>query len=188
MPRRPADRPLRVSRFLARHLRHRPEAIGVVLDAQGWTDVDGLLAAAAAAGFPITRAELDAAVHAPGKRRYVLDATGTRIRAAQGHSVPVDLGLAPADPPPLLFHGTHPGAVDAILRGGLKPMGRRQVHLSADRTTARAVGARRGRPVILVVEAAALAATGVPFTCAENGVWLVDAVPPSHLRRDVATR
>ena len=184
MTRRRADRPVRVSRFLARHLRHAPEAIGITLDDAGWTDVDELLVAAARAGFPISREELDAAVHAPGKRRYVLDASGTRIRAAQGHSVAVDLGLEPVPPPAELFHGTHAGALAAILREGLEPMGRLQVHLSADRATARAVGARRGRPVVLVVDAARLAAKGVPFRRAENGVWLVDRVPPAYLRRD----
>lgn len=181
-PRR--GRPVRVSRFLARHLRHAPEAIGITLDDAGWTDVGELLAAAARAGFPISREELDAAVRAPGKRRYVLDGTGTRIRAAQGHSVPVDLGLEPVAPPAELFHGTHEGALVAILREGLEPMGRLQVHLSADRATALAVGARRGRPAIFVVDAAGLAATGVAFHRAENGVWLVDRVPPAFLRRD----
>ncbi|CAA9507162.1 MAG: RNA:NAD 2'-phosphotransferase [uncultured Solirubrobacteraceae bacterium] len=184
MSRRGAERPVRVSRFLARHLRHAPEAIGITLDGAGWAEVDALLAAAARAGFPISREELDAAVHAPGKRRYVLDASGARIRAAQGHSVAVDLGLDPVPPPAELFHGTHAGVVEAILREGLEPMGRLQVHLSSDRDTAVAVGARRGRPVVLVVDAAGLAATGVPFRLAENGVWLVDRVPPDYVRRD----
>ena len=172
-----------VSKFLAKHLRHQPEHIGLALDEAGWARVDELLAASARAGFAITREELDAAVHAPGKRRYVYDDSGTRVRAAQGHSVDVDLGYAPSVPPAVLYHGTHPGAVDAILAAGLSPMGRRHVHLSGDAETARQVGARRGRPVVLAVDAAALHAAGHPFLVADNGVWLTDAVPPERLRR-----
>lgn len=176
-------RAVTVSKFLAKHLRHRPEAIGLELDDAGWVAVDELLAASERAGFAISRAELDAAVHAPGKRRYVLDESGARIRAAQGHSVAVDLGYAPAAPPAVLFHGTHPGALEAILAEGLTPMGRRHVHLSADVETARQVGARRGRPVVLEVDAGGLHAAGHAFYLAANGVWLTGAVPPERLSR-----
>jgi putative RNA 2'-phosphotransferase len=186
MTRRGQSRAVTVSKFLARHLRHQPGRIGLTLDDAGWAEVGALLDAAARAGFPITREELDAAVHAPGKRRYVLDATGGRIRAAQGHSVEVELGYAPTVPPAVLYHGTHPGALDAILAEGLRPMGRRHVHLSADVETAQQVGARRGRPVILVVDAAALHREGHPFLLADNGVWLTDAVPPGRLRTSSA--
>ena len=175
-------RAVTVSKFLARHLRHRPDRIGLELDEAGWAGVEELLAAAAAAGFPITRSELDAAVHAPGKRRYVYDETGTRIRAAQGHSIPVELGYVPSTPPDVLYHGTHDGAVAAILAEGLRPMGRSHVHLSGDVETARQVGARRGRAVILEVDAAALHGDGHAFLLADHGVWLTDAVPPGRLR------
>jgi putative RNA 2'-phosphotransferase len=182
MPRQPD--PTTVSKFLARHLRHQPQRLGIELDAAGWTAVDGLLAAAALAGFPLTRTELDAAVDPPaGKRRYEYDATGTRIRAVQGHSVPVELGHPATDPPPRLFHGTHPGAVDAVLREGLHPRGRHHVHLSPDVETARQVGGRRGQPVVLEVRAGDMARDGHVFLLAPNGVWLTDAVPPEYLRR-----
>jgi putative RNA 2'-phosphotransferase len=178
-----ADRSVRVSKFLAMHLRHAPERIGLTLDPAGWVAVDELLRAADGAGFPITREELDAAVAEPTKRRYAYDETGTRIRAVQGHSVEVELGYTPMRPPPELFHGTHPGAVDAILSEGLKPMQRHHVHLSPDAETARIVGARRGKPVILRVDAGAMAADGAEFFRADNGVWLVAAVPPERLSR-----
>ena len=177
----PRDRALRVSRYLARHLRHRPDAIGLALDAGGWAQVDDLLERAAAAGLPFSRKELDAAVHAPGKRRYAYDETGECVRAVQGHSIPVELGLEPVAPPAVLFHGTHPGAVGAIRAEGLRPMGRHHVHLSADEAEARRVGARRGRPVVLTVDAAAMARDGHRFLRADNGVWLTDAVAPRYL-------
>ena len=62
-------------------------------------------------------------------------------------------------------------------------MQRHHVHLSAERRTALAVGGRRGKPVLLEVDAAAMRAEAIPFYRAENGVWLVDAVPPHFLRK-----
>ncbi|MEU2303584.1 RNA 2'-phosphotransferase [Streptomyces misionensis] len=174
------QRTIRVSRYLSRHLRHQPDRIGLTLDPAGWADIDELITAAARHGFPLTREELARVVETNDKRRFTID--GARIRAAQGHSVPVDLGLPPATPPPYLYHGTVPAAVRAIRAGGLKPMGRHAVHLSADRATATRVGARRGRPVVLTVDAAALHQDGHVFHRSANGVWLTTAVPPRHLR------
>ncbi|GGS84706.1 putative RNA 2'-phosphotransferase [Streptomyces toxytricini] len=165
---------------MSKHLRHQPERIGLRLDPQGWAEIDDLLAAAAAHGFPVTRAELDHVVAANDKQRFAVD--GTRIRANQGHTVPVDLALPEAEPPAHLYHGTVAAALDAIRTEGLRPMARHHVHLSPDRETATRVGARRGRPVVIGVDAAAMRAAGHVFRISANGVWLVDAVPPQFLR------
>ncbi|WP_169951098.1 RNA 2'-phosphotransferase [Microbispora sp. H11081] len=174
------ERLVRVSKYLARHLRHQPENIGVELDAHGWVDIDTLLTAAASHGFPITRAELEQVVAGNDKRRYVVD--GGRIRASQGHSVPVDLDLPVVAPPSVLYHGTVARNVEIIRAEGLRRMARHHVHLSQDRETATRVGARRGRPVVLVVDAAAMHAAGHEFRVSANGVWLVDHVPPGFIR------
>ncbi len=162
-------------------LRHRPGDVGLTLDDAGWVDVEDLLDALAAHGRAVTRAELEHVVATNDKRRFAFDDTGTRIRASQGHSVAVDLGLAAAEPPPVLFHGTPERSLAAIRAEGLRPGNRHAVHLSPDVATARAVGERRGRPVVLAVDAAAMAADGAVFTRSDNGVWLVDAVPPRYL-------
>ncbi|MEV8636472.1 RNA 2'-phosphotransferase [Streptosporangium sp. NPDC051023] len=173
-------RMVRISKYLAKHLRHQPERIGITLDAHGWVGIDTLLAAAAAHGFPVSRAELERVVADNDKRRYVID--GDRIRASQGHSVAVDLDLPVAEPPTFLYHGTVARNVAAIRAEGLRPMNRHHVHLSPDRETATRVGARRGVPVVLVVDAAAMRAAGHEFRLSANGVWLTDHVPPSFLR------
>ena len=172
-----------VSKYLARHLRHRPERIGLALDAAGWAVVDELLACAARHRFPITRHELGEVVARNDKVRYELDSGGGRIRARQGHSIPVDLGHPAEAPPEVLFHGTVQPSLGAILERGLSPMGRRHVHLSADVATAEAVGRRRGRPVVLSVAAGAMADAGHPFWRSTNGVWLTAHVPPRFLAR-----
>jgi putative RNA 2'-phosphotransferase len=178
---------VRVSKRLSAVLRHRPGSVGLTLDPQGWVEVDTLLTALAAHGRPVTRAELDAVVAGNDKRRFAIVAGADgrdRIRASQGHSVPVDLGLPDEPPPERLFHGTAAGTVPAILREGLVRRGRHAVHLSADVPTARTVGARRSGPVaLLVVDAGAMAAAGHRFQCSANGVWLTDHVPPAYVRR-----
>ncbi|MGW0602423.1 RNA 2'-phosphotransferase [Streptomyces sp. NPDC002640] len=169
-----------VSKYLSRHLRHQPDRIGITLDPAGWVEIDTLLSAAAAHGFPISRAELDHAVANNDKRRFAVE--GDRIRASQGHTVEVDLGLEPAEPPPFLYHGTVAGSLDAIRAEGLRPMARHDVHLSADRETATRVGARRGRPLVLTVDAGAMHRDGHVFHLSANGVWLTASVPPEYLR------
>jgi putative RNA 2'-phosphotransferase len=171
----------RTSKRLSYVLRHRPDSLGLVLDAAGWVDVDDLLRALTANGSPLTREQLARVVATNDKQRFAFDATGARIRASQGHSLPVDLGYAPARPPDVLFHGTPVRTVDVVLREGLRPQGRHAVHLSADVATAAAVGRRRGQATVLRVDAAAMAAAGAVFSRSANGVWLVDAVPPQHL-------
>ena len=167
---------VRRSERLSYVLRHAPDSVGLTLDAAGWVDVDALLEA-----LGWTRAELEQVVASNDKRRFALDETGTRIRASQGHSVAVDLGYAAQTPPPVLFHGTAERNLPAIEAEGLRPGRRHAVHLSPDAVTARAVGARHGRPVVLRVDAAAMARDGAVFTRSANGVWLVDAVPPARL-------
>jgi putative RNA 2'-phosphotransferase len=167
---------IRISKRLALYLRHDPAAIGLTLTADGWAPVDALLRALA-----ITREELDEVVETNNKRRFAFDETGTRIRASQGHSVTVDLGLPDAAPPHVLYHGTVAKFLDAIFREGLRPMKRHAVHLSATIETARIVGARRGKPVILRVDAAAMASAGHRFQVSANEVWLTATVPPTYL-------
>lgn len=160
-------------------MRHAPEAAGVSLDANGWVDIDVLLAGCASKGVTLTREELLEIVRTSDKQRFAV--AGNRIRANQGHSVRVNLALPAAAPPAILFHGTVERSLDAIRREGLRPRARTHVHLSADRENARRVGARRGAPVILEVDAAGMAAAGFTFVRSENGVWLTDRVPPLYL-------
>lgn len=173
-------RTVKVSKYLSKHLRHQPERIGLTLDEGGWVEIETLMAAAEAHGFRFTQDELDHVVANNDKRRFAIE--GSRIRASQGHSVEVDLGTAAATPPAYLYHGTVDRSLDAIRAEGLRPMNRHDVHLSPDRETATRVGARRGRPVVLSVDAAAMHRDGHEFRVSANGVWLTAAVPPRYLR------
>lgn len=172
---------VRDSKFLAGVLRHNPGKIGIELDAAGWVDVDVLLAALKRRGRRIGRDRLDFVVAHNNKKRFEFDESGTRIRASQGHSVPVELGYEPLTPPETLYHGTATRSLDSIFAEGLKPGSRHHVHLSRDVETATKVGSRHGKPAVLLVAAARMHADGHVFFRSTNGVWLTEHVAPQYL-------
>jgi len=179
---------VRRSKFLAHLLRHRPETLDLDMNRAGWVRVDSLLRQLEARDASWTREHLEQIVRQSPKNRFAFDASGERIRARYGHSVEVDLGYEPAIPPDVLFHGTPEAAVDAIRIEGLRPMDRQQVHLSDDDASAREVARRRGRPVVLRVDARQMQADGVRFYRTDSGVWLVDRVPPEYLQKAFGAR
>jgi putative RNA 2'-phosphotransferase len=170
---------VKTSKRLSYVLRHRPDAIGITLTDDGWIEIDTLLKALNAHGTRIDRAILDQVVAGNDKQRFTID--GDRIRANQGHSIEVDLGYEPAQPPDVLFHGTATRNLGSIYQQGLIKGRRHHVHLSAETSTATKVGSRHGTPAVLIVDAAAMVAAGHTFYVSANGVWLTDAVPPTYL-------
>jgi len=171
------------SKYLSLVLRHAPEKAGLTLDEGGWADLDTLLANGPKG---LTREVVERVVAESDKQRFSLVPApdgGARIRANQGHSVPVDLGLTPVEPPEHLYHGTYRAAVAAIEETGLSKMRRHHVHLAAETGTAVTVGMRTGTPVLFRVRAGAMHRDGFPFFRSTNGVWLTDHVPPRYLER-----
>jgi putative RNA 2'-phosphotransferase len=71
--------------------------------------------------------------------------------------------------------------MDSINEQGLIPGSRHHVHLSQEIETAKAVGQRYGKVVLLQIDAQAMQAQGFKFYQAENGVWLTDQVPVSFI-------
>lgn len=179
---RKGNRMSRTPRMIARALRHEPALLGITLAPGGWAPVDDLLRGLTAVGRRTAREELLAIVAADEKGRFTLSPDGQRIRAAQGHSVPVDLQLEPVIPPAQLLHGTASRHLAGIFRNGLLPGRRQHVHLSETEEVARRVGERHGNPVLLEVDTLALHASGQTFFRADNGVWLTGPVPVTHLR------
>jgi putative RNA 2'-phosphotransferase len=173
------DKSARTSKFLSLILWYDPSAAGIALDSAGWKSVDDLLAGMKRAGTEVTLSELEAIVDSDSKSRSAI-ADG-RIKANQGHSIEVDLGLFALTPPAELFHGTATRFLESILETGLKPGSRKHVHLSATYEKAVTVGRRHGKPVVLRVNTVAMASDGGLFYCSENNVWLAESVAPQFL-------
>lgn len=177
------DRKKTFSKFLSKHLRHTPEAIGLSLQTGGWVEVDDLLKACQKSGFPVSYDELVECVETNDKKRFSFDATGNLIRANQGHSVEVDLQLKATTPPKVLYHGTVEKFLDSIFENGLDKRNRHHVHLSKDIETATKVASRRGKPIILKVNAEKMHEQNFQFFESENGVWLTNNVPVEFLSK-----
>lgn len=166
-----------MSKLISRVLRHEPELAGVRLDASGWTPVEELLDGLRRLGVELSRADLEEVIGSGGKQRFELSPDGSHIRARYGHSVAIDAGYPPVDPPTVLYHGTPERNIASIRTRGLSPMGRQLVHLHEDVAAARSVGARRGRPIVLVIDAAGMAKEGAVFHRLPDGIWLTREVP-----------
>lgn len=175
-------RQTKISKFLSLILRHKPEEINLSLDENGWADVSELIKKSAEYDFPLTLDELETVVASSDKKRFAFDETKTKIRANQGHSVAVDVGFEEKTPPKILYHGTAERNLESILKTGLEKRERHHVHLSHETDTARNVGTRYGKPVILAIDAEQMAANGYKFYISANGVWLVAEVPPKFLK------
>ncbi|WP_043004435.1 RNA 2'-phosphotransferase [Comamonas testosteroni] len=169
------------SKFLSLVLRHSPETIGLKLDEAGWARTDELLACLARSGRPTRLEELKRIVADNNKQRYSFSADGKRIRANQGHSVKVELGLEASSPPAVLYHGTATRFLDAIFLEGLNRQSRHHVHLSESVEVAAQVGSRHGKLALLQVDAVRMQCEGHVFYRSDNGVWLTDVVPVRYL-------
>lgn len=174
--------PTRISKYMSLILRHKPEVIGIELDARGWADVDALLKGIGRK-YEIDREILEEIVKNDEKQRYAFNEDKTMIRANQGHSVQVDVELPEAEPPETLYHGTVQRFADSIEARGLLPGNRLYVHLSSDVKTAEKVGRRRGKPVIYLIRAGQMNRDGFTFYLSANGVWLTKEVPARYLKR-----
>lgn len=174
---------MNVSKFLSYVLRHKPEEIGITLSNGGWVSVEDLIEKTNQKGDIVLNLQLLEQVVAEDKKgRYSFTEDKKLIRANQGHSVKVDLGLKNVVPPVILYHGTVEKVVNDIKKSGLLPMSRHAVHLSKDVDTAKVVGSRRGVAVILEINSKAMFADGYKFQRSENGVWLTSEVPPRYIK------
>lgn len=170
-----------MSKFLSLVLRHKPETIGLALDSSGWVLVSDLLDACARHDKPLTLADLLVIVETSDKQRFALSEDQLRIRANQGHSIDVQLGYQAQVPPAKLYHGTASRFVGSIESSGLIKGKRHHVHLTTNINTARAVGSRYGKPVLVSIDAGAMHKDGFAFFVSDNGVWLTESVPPKYL-------
>ncbi|XP_071607654.1 tRNA 2'-phosphotransferase 1 isoform X2 [Heliangelus exortis] len=176
--RRRREKPPRfcLSRTLSWVLRHGAADVGLEMGPDGFVELGALLRLPQLAG--VSEREVMRAVVEDPKGRFALSppppAPPRRIRANQGHSLEVPLLeltplRTPGSLPPTLTHGTRRRCLGAILKEGLRPMGRNHIHLAGG----------EGLPV---------GAAGIPFFRSANGVFLSPGdgegrIPPKFFLR-----
>jgi putative RNA 2'-phosphotransferase len=172
-----------ISKLCSYLLRHKPEAVHLTMDENGWVAVDQLLENSAKYQFEFSLEELEIAVETNKKKRFSFNDDKTKIRANQGHSIDVNVELKPTVPPEFLYHGTAEQNLESILKNGIQKRNRLHVHLSADVETAKNVGTRHGKPVILKIAALKMHQDGLLFYLSQNGVWLTDFIEPKYISK-----
>ena len=170
-----------ISKLLSLVLRHEPEHIGLTLDNEGWAAVPELIEKINQQGIRLDFATLQIIVDTNDKKRFAFNEDKTLIRASQGHTIEVDLNLPPQVPPTILYHGTAITNLPIIKEKGLVRMERQHLHLSAEEGTAKNVGGRHGKPVVLTIQALTMHEKGYVFYLSANGVWLTDHVPAEFI-------
>lgn len=175
----------RLSIYISRLLRHRPEELNLTMDCHGWVPVAELLEKINGAGrYRMTKEILDEIVRSDNKGRYRYSQDGTKIKACQGHSIPwVEPELAYGEPPAVLYHGTTEEAWEKIRAAGyISRMNRHGVHMQAEEEKAWQSARRWHKaPVVLKIDARGMYADGAVFGMADNGVWCTEQVPVQYI-------
>ena len=167
----------KISKYLSYILRHRPDSIDLVLDEHGWADMDELISKTK--DLVLSKEIIAEVVESSDKQRFIIKEN--KIRANQGHSIDIDLDLKPTPPPDVLYHGTAMKYVESIMQEGIKSMNRQHVHLSKDIKTAKNIGSRHGKPIVLQIDTQAMYRDGCIFYLSENGVWLTEFVSVEYI-------
>ncbi len=173
---------VQLSKYLSLVLRHRAKDFGLILDDNGFTDLEPVWALVERHFHgQYTREHLAQVVagDSDGKKRFEI--VDGRIRAMYGHTH-VEVTYPPAAPPELLYHGTSHQALAAIRENGLQPMKRQYVHMTDNLHRAQKTGGRHDEaPIILHIRAADAARAGVEFYHAEAEHWLAKSIPPEFV-------
>ena len=170
---------IRISKYISKLLRHDKEDLD--MDKNGWVMVKELCSKVG-----ISRTELDEIVETNDKKRFAYNHDKNKIRASQGHSLPVDVDLNETQPPQTLYHGTSSKVIDVIMQEGMKPMSRQHVHLSIDEDTAINVGDRHTKSasaatVLVSIDSGQMYNDGYKFYLSENSVWLTTIIPSKYI-------
>ena len=172
----------KISKYISLILRHKPEEIGLKLDEHGYLGVLDLIEGLNKSYEGFSMDDLERIVREDSNGRYSFNEDKSKIRANQGHSIKVDLGLEPIKPPKVLYHGTRRKYLESILKNGLIKKERQYVHLSKDIETASIVGKRHGDLVILEVDSESMFNDGIKFYLSKNNVWLCDYVKVEYIK------
>jgi putative RNA 2'-phosphotransferase len=175
----------RIGKFLSLVLRHDPAKIELELDENGWANVKELIEKCRKHRYHFSMEDLIEIVETNDKQRYSFNEKQNKIRANQGHSIDIDLALSAVEPPEYLYHGTATRFLSSIMEQGIVKGSRRHVHLSKDKETAIKVGARHGKPVILIIMSGKMYQDGILFYQSDNGVWLTNYVDIKYISKQI---
>lgn len=172
---------IQLSKFISLVLRHKPDAANVTVDEGGYVNTNELIEGILDSGRYIDLELLDYIVDTDKKLRYSYNEDKSKIRANQGHSINVDLGLIELEPPNILYHGTSNKFINSIMSEGLIKKERHHVHLSSSIEEAFEVAKRRKNPILLRINSKDMFNNNYSFFTSKNNVWLTNNVPSKYV-------
>lgn len=175
-----------ITKSLSRLLRHNPDGV-LSVDRHGFVPVDSViqhLNGLQAFAGKLHREHIEEALNDPQKIRFALSKDGLKIRALSGHSFEVDLGYEQYVPTGTLYFGTTEEARHKIEEHGLALSKKHFIRLVE--TFERAIEIAEARPgsgpMVIEVDAVALADDGHEFLHAENGEILCGKFDKRYLQ------
>ena len=163
-------------------LRHFPERYGIKLDDHGWTKIYPLVPAIKAEkrhyGW-LTAHHIEAFVKTEPKGRYQWDGE-SMIRAAYGHTIPVNMDDLPTDDiPEKLYYQTTLEEEEFIKETGISPSDKTWVHLSRTYRQAYVSGLFHvDNPKVVEIDIPELVKAGHPVYRATQEIFLTKEIPP----------
>lgn len=166
-----------LSRALSKTLRHAAKSQNIPQDKHGWCKVEDLLSHAPYTNMQTSADAIFSVVALDKKGRYELSEDKQQIRAVQGHTVEVDVGLIPltlATLPEVIVHGTYQQAWDQIKTSGLNKMKRQHIHMASGLPKDSGVisGMRTSSQVYIYIDGTQLLKDSIPLFIAKNGAIL----------------
>lgn len=166
-----------LSRALSKTLRHAAKSQNIPQDNHGWCKIEDLLNHAPYTNMSTSAEAIYSVVALDRKGRYELSADKQQIRAVQGHTVEVDVGLIPLTSetlPEVIVHGTYRQAWDEIKISGLNKMKRQHIHMASGLPKDSEVisGMRNSSQVYIYIDGIRLLKDGIPLFIAKNGAIL----------------
>lgn len=163
------------SKLLSYYLRHKPDEIRCAIDSEGWVNVRDICNYT-----KFTPSYIEQIVE--DDTRYQLSEDKQFVRALHGHSIPGVNAAVKDLPDGCLYHGTSTKAWEQIKETGkILPMSRNFVHLDICPERAKSVGARHGKPIVLVIDTEKLSSEYSLYRSGDN-VYLVEEVPLSCIK------
>lgn len=178
---------IKLSKLLTAILRHVPNSIGLTLSSEGWVQINELVKS-----IKIHKPHYHWLTEELVKAVAMLDPKGrfevkdNFIRARYGHSKRLGIKVKYQEDREVktLYHGTSISNLSAILKEGIKPMGRAMVHMTASIQDAIEVALRKSEKiVILEIDADKLRQEGFKVYKASDKVYVTSYVPPSTIRK-----
>ena len=173
-----------VGRILAGMLRHFPDNYGVKLDEHGWVKIYTII--------PVIRTQkrnfwwltpfhVEALVRTDPKGRYQINDFG-EIRAAYGHTIPINVDDMPTDVPEKLYYQTTDEELEFIRETGISPSDKSWVHLSLTARQAYVSGLFHiDSPAVVEIDVDGLNGSGRQVYRATDEVFLVRDIPPEFV-------